>query len=178
MRPELLTTGNPHWLFWPSLGPGPETIPRADQAHSSVRAAGEGDTLVHAPELEGRGPDRKQVAARRVVDHRVVCGLRMVRRPRRKIYRVVWIGPLPVFGEALLACDYSHVLRPSFRDLGVQHQVGGTFGYHHGGHVGIGPDAVRHDRRVYDPQAVYPVDLPPLVDHGQMVRLGTHLAGA
>lgn len=40
---------------------------------------------------------------------------------------------------------------------------------HHGGHIGVSPDAVGHDRGIHDPQIANPVDAAELVDYGHGV---------
>ena len=48
----------------------------------------------------------------------------------------------------------------------LQHEFGDAFADHHGGDVGVGPDAVGHDGRIDDADAVQSVDLAKLVNHG------------
>ena len=48
----------------------------------------------------------------------------------------------------------------------LQHEFGDAFADHHGGDVGVGPDAVGHDGRIDDADAVQSMDLAELVNHG------------
>src|SRR5215217_4998785 len=52
----------------------------------------------------------------------------------------------------------------------VDDQVRHALADHHAGGVGVGPDAVRHDRGVGDADAFEAVDAPSLIDGGHGVR--------
>src|SRR6516165_3011771 len=45
-------------------------------------------------------------------------------------------------------------------------EIGDALANHHGSDIGIGPDAVGHDRRIYHPQIVQTMDAAKLIHHG------------
>ncbi len=62
-----------------------------------------------------------------------------------------------------ILAELSHVL------LALFDEIGDVFADHHGGHVGVGADAIGHDRGVNDSQSFHAMDFAILVNHGHRV---------
>ena len=81
------------------------------------------------------------------------------------------------FQWQLVFSSFSRFLVLSFSSLSIHHEIRNTFSDDHSRHVGVGADAIGHNRSVRHPQSVDAVDFTVLIYHSHWVRVGAHLAG-
>lgn len=55
-------------------------------------------------------------------------------------------------------------------------EIGDAFADDHGSHIGIGADAIGHDRGIGDTQPLQPMDFAKLVNHGHRIGGWPHFA--